>query len=115
MTMSRRAALSGGRRQNGDNRRTPRHEGRVLVVEVGDGMADLCLYGAQQMNEIQLRRMATDEARTPPQTPPRRPFSTYVSPSGGQARSNLPNRQHRHATSNDSLSVFFTANELACL
>lgn len=66
--------LSGGRRQNGDSRRIPRHEGRALVAEVGGGMAELDLYGEQQMNEIQLRRMATDEARTPPQTPPRRPF-----------------------------------------
>lgn len=49
-------------------------QGRVLVAEVGDGTADLELYGEQQMNEIHLRRMATDEARTPPQTPPQRPL-----------------------------------------
>lgn len=41
---------------------------------MGDGTADLELYGEQQMNEIHLRRMATDEARTPPQTPPQRPL-----------------------------------------
>lgn len=73
MRLARRAALNGGRRQNGDDRRIPRYEGRVLVAEVGGEMADLDLYGEQQMNEIQLRRMAIDEARTPPQTPPRPP------------------------------------------